>query len=112
MDKDYVDNIIFELLNKANEMHGNQVEKIWFYEGEICPSCTKRKIDAVVMGEDSALSVNAYMYHDLNTLIGYFLCSYCVTDLFAKGDKQKKLYENLEENLKAAYHKHLKFEAS
>lgn len=112
MDKEFVDNVLFELLNKANEMYGDAVEKIWFYDGELCPSCNKRNIDALVMGEESALSVNGFMYHDLNTFIGYFLCSYCVTNLFAKGDKQKNLYQNLEENLKKAYHEHLKSEAS
>ena len=112
MDKEFIDNILFELLSKGNEMYGDAVEKIWFYDGELCPSCNKRKIDALIMGEESALSLNAFMYRDLNTLIGYFLCSYCVTNLFGKGDKQKILYDQLEENLKTAYHDHLKSQAS
>lgn len=112
MDKEFVDNILFELLSKADEMYGDAVEKIWFYDDDLCPGCRKRKIDAVVMGKDSALSLNAFIYRELNTLIGYFLCSYCVTNIFAKGEKQKDLYHNLEENLKNAYHEHLKSEAS
>lgn len=112
MEKSNIEDLLFELLGKANEMYGDAVEMIWFYDGDLCPSCNKRKIDAVVMGKKSALSVNGFMYYDMNTLIGYFLCSYCVTNLFAKGDKQKDLYHNLEENLKAAYHEHLKSQSS
>ncbi|MEB2297197.1 MAG: hypothetical protein OZ930_11805 [Ignavibacteria bacterium] len=112
MDKDFVENILFELLNQCHEKYGDAVEKIWFYEDELCPSCNKRKIDAVSMGDESALSLNAFMYHDLNTLIGYFLCSYCVTDMFGKGNNQKLLYNKLEENLKTAYHEHIKSQAS
>lgn len=112
MEDNNIEAALFELLSRTNEMNGDAVEKIWFYDGELCPSCNKRKIDAVVMGEESALSLNAFMYRDLNTLIGYFLCSYCVTNLFGKGDKQKILYDKLEENLKTAYHEHIKTQAS
>jgi len=112
MENNNIEEALFQLLNTANDMYGDAVEKIWFYDGDLCPCCNKRKIDALVMGEESALSVNGFMYHDLSTLIGYFLCSYCVTNLFAKGDKQKDLYQNLEENLKKSYHEHLKSEAS
>lgn len=112
MDKEFVGNILLELLNKADEMYGDAVEKIWFYDEDLCPACRKRKIDALVMGKETALSLNAFIYRELNTLIGYFLCSYCVTNIFAKGDKQKDLYLTLEANLKNGYHDYLKSEAS
>jgi hypothetical protein len=112
VDKEYIDNILLELLSRADEIYGEAVEKIWFYDGDLCPSCMKRKIDALVIGKDPALSLNAFIYRDLNTLIGYFLCSHCATDVFAKGEKHKELYHNLEENLKTAYHIYLKSQAS
>ena len=112
MDKEYIDKILIELLAKADEIYGENVKKIWFYDEEFCPRCTKRKIDALKMGNDFALSLNGFMYREFNALIGYFLCSYCVTDVFAKGDSQNELYQNLEKNLKNAYHKHLKSQSS
>jgi len=81
-------------------MYGDAVEKIWFYDGEICPSCNKREIDTLKLGEESALSLNAYMYHELNTLIGYFLRSRCITDLLGSTVQQKSNYEKLEQNLR------------
>jgi hypothetical protein len=112
MNENNFDDALIELFVKSREMYGDKIDTFWFFDGDLCPSCNKRKIDAVVMGKESSLSVNGFMYHDMNTLIGYFLCSYCVTNLFAKGDKQKDLYHNLEENLKAAFHEHLKSQSS
>jgi hypothetical protein len=112
MDKEFIDNILLELLNKADEIYGEKVDKIWFYDGKICPFCNKREIDSLKMGEESALSLNAYMYHEMNTLIGYFLCSRCITDLLGSTVQQKSNYEKLEQNLKNAYHNHLKLSAS
>ena len=112
MDKEFIDNILLELLNKADEIYGEKVDKIWFYDGVNCPFCNKREIDALKMGEESALSLNAYMYHEMNTLIGYFLCSRCITDLLGSIVQQKSNYEKLEQNLKNAYHDHLKLSAS
>ena len=112
MEKNNIEDALFELLNRANEMYGDAVEKIWFYDGEKCPCCNKRKIDALIMGKESALSLNAFMYRDMNTLIGYFLCSRCVTDLLANTAEQKSMYKNLEQNLKDVYHDHLKSSAS
>lgn len=112
MDEDNIIDVINEFFSKTREMYGDAVEKIWFYDGETCPCCNKRKIDALNMGKESALSLNAFMYHDLNTLIGYFLCSRCVTDLLGNTAKQKSMYANLEQNLKDGYHDHLKSSAS
>lgn len=112
MDKEFIDDILLELLSRSDEIYGEAVEKIWFYEGELCPCCLKRKIDTLVIGKDPAFSLNAFIYRDMKTLIGYFLCSYCVTNLFAKDKEQNDLYKNLEENLKNAYLNHLKSQAS
>lgn len=112
MEVNYIEAALLELLKKSNEMYGDAVEKIWFYEGDICPFCQKRKIDSLKIGQDLTLSLNAFMYHDMSTLIGYFLCSQCITDLLGSTVNQKKLYEKLEQNLIAAYHEHLKSRSS
>jgi len=112
MDDNILEDMLVELFAKSKEMYGDAIENFWFYDGDNCPCCNKRKIDAVKMGKDLALSLNAFMYRDMNTLIGYLLCSYCVTDLFGNEVKQKSMYKYLEQNLKDAYHDHLKSSAS
>jgi hypothetical protein len=112
MEKNKIEAALFELLKNANERYGDEVEHIWFYDGDICPCCNKRNIDALNMGSESALSLNAYMYHELKTLIGYFLCSQCITDLLVSTVQQKSKYEKLEQKLKDVYHDHLKSSAS
>jgi len=112
MEKNNIEDILFKLLDKANEMYGDVVKKVWFYDNDFCPCCNKRNIDELKMEEVSALSLNAFMYREMSTLIGYFLCSRCVTDLFAGNPDQNDIYKNLEENLKNEYHKHLKSSAS
>jgi hypothetical protein len=95
-------------------MYGDKVETFWFYESETCACCNKRKIDKVNTGTDSALlSLNSFMYHNMNVLILYFLCSRCITDLPVIGkQKQKNMYNSIEQNLKYAYHKYLESIAS
>ena len=112
MEQNNIDNAIIELFKKADEMYGDAIESFWFYEGESCPCCKKRKIDSLSMGKNLALSLNAFMYRELNTLIGYLLCNRCITDLLGKGDRQKNMYYSLEQNLKNAYHEYLKSQAS
>lgn len=112
MEHNEIDQAVIALFKSAEEMYGEAMERFWFYEDEICPCCKKRSIDSIKMGKDLALSLNAFMYRDLNTLIAYFLCSYCVTDLLRADKAQKKKYHTLEENLKSAYHDYLKSEAS
>jgi hypothetical protein len=112
MEDNNIEAALFELLSRTNEMYGDAVEKIWFYDGELCPFCQKRKIDSLKIGEDLTLSLNAFMYRDMSTLIGYFLCSQCITDLLGSTVNQKILYDNLELKLKDAYHDHLKSQAS
>jgi hypothetical protein len=107
-----IEDALFELLTHAKENYGDKVEKIWFYDGELCPLCNKHKIDVLVMGKEAALSLNAFMYHDMRTMIGYFLCSSCITDLLGASVQQKNMYNRLEENLKNAYQDHIKSLAS
>ena len=110
--QDNIKEVIDEFFLKAKSIYGNAFETFWFYESDICPCCTKRRIDPLNMGKDLAMSLNAFMYRDLQVLIGYLLCSKCVSNLFGNEKLQKKLYQKIEQNLKQAYHKHLETLAS
>jgi hypothetical protein len=103
-----------ELFFRAQEMYGDAVESFWFHESEVCPCCSKSKIDMINTGKDSALmSLNSFIYRDMNVLIIYFLCSQCITKIpVSTGKKQKDLYNSIELNLKNAYHKYLESLAS
>lgn len=92
---------------KAKELYGDAVESFWMYENEYCPCCNKRKIDRMKAGEDLLLSLNAYLYRDMNVLIAYLLCSVCISDLLKEGKQQKKMYSKIENRLKKAYLKSL-----
>ena len=102
---------VFELFNNAQRMYGDAVENYWFYEGENCPACGK-KIDLMQFGGKSAVSLNAFIYRDLNTLIAYFLCSRCAKEILRKSKQSKIIYPKLEENLKKAYTEFIKGSAS
>ena len=93
---------IYQLFDQAKSMYGDIIENYWFYESEICPGCGS-EIDTLKFGEEDAVSLNAYMYRDLNTLIAYLLCSNCVTEIFRKSKKSKTIYPKIEENLKNSY---------
>lgn len=112
MKQNNIEEAVVGLFLKCKEMYGDAIEHFWFYDRELCPCCNKSKIDAVKMGDESALSLNGFMYWDMNALIGYLLCSRCVTDLFGNDKKQKAMYNQLEKNLKNGYHDSLKSSAS
>jgi hypothetical protein len=102
-----------QLFSHAQEMYGDAVESFWFHESEVCPCCKKNKINNLNSGKDSLMSLNSFIYRDMNVLIIYFLCIPCVTRLpVTKGQKQKDLYDSIEQNLKDAYHKYLESLAS
>lgn len=103
---------LYELFSNAEKMYGDALENYWFYESEICPCCNKNKIDLLAMGNNFALSLNGYMYRDLNTLIAYLLCSRCIVELFRKDKRSKVLYKEIEKALKQAYSEHLKSKSS
>jgi len=104
--------VINEFFSAAKAQYGDAVEKFWFYEIDTCPCCSKRKIDHVSMGKELAMSLNAFMYRDMSVLIGYLLCSHCITDLLGASKQQKIMYNRIEQNLKNAYHNYLKSLAS
>jgi hypothetical protein len=102
---------VYELFNNAKRMYGDAVENYWFCESETCPACA-RKIDTLQFGKKAAISLNAFVYRDMNTLIAYFLCSRYATEIFRKSKQSKIIYPKLEENLKKAYTEFIKGSAS
>lgn len=99
---DYQDLINFYFY-KTKELYGDAVDSFWMYEKEICPCCSKRKIDRFKLGDELLVSLNAYCYRDMRVLIGYLLCGTCITELVHEGKQQKKLYQQLENKLKKEY---------
>lgn len=93
---------IYQLFDEAKDMYGDIIENYWFYDRETCPGCGS-ELDTLKFGDEDALSLNAYMYRDLNTLIAYLLCSNCASEIFRKSKKSKTIYPKIEENLKNSY---------
>ncbi len=102
---------VYQLFDNAKKQYGDAIENYWFNDSETCPACTK-KIDTFQFGKKSAISLNAFIYRDMNTLIAYFLCSRCAKEIFKKSKQSKMIYTNLEENLKNAYTGFIKHSAS
>lgn len=102
---------VFQLFDNAKRQYGDTIENYWFNDSKLCPACNK-KIDIFRFGEKSAISLNGFIYRDLNTLIAYFLCSRCAKEIFRKSKQSKIIYPKLEENLKKAYTEFIKGSAS
>jgi hypothetical protein len=97
--KEALDSLFFNALNS----YGDVIEKFWIYESEICPCCNTRKIDTPERKNSQSMSLNSFMYRDMNVLIAYFLCSKCIFTLIKKGQKGIKEYKSIEETSKKAY---------
>ena len=104
-----------EVLNmmfiQAKSQFGDAIKSSWFYEGDLCPGCLARPIDAMKIKGKDALSINVFIYRPRAVLIGYFLCQICATYIFDEARKnpykQTPLHTDIEQNLTAAYHEHL-----
>ena len=102
---------VYALFDNAKKTYGDAVENYWFNDSENCPACSK-KIDMMEFREKSAISLNAFIYRDMDTLIAYFLCGRCAKEIFRKSKQSKIIYPKLEENLKKAYVDFIKGSAS
>ncbi|MEO8233281.1 MAG: hypothetical protein ABI638_13435 [Ignavibacteriota bacterium] len=102
---------LYQLFDNAKNQYGDAIENYWFNDSEDCPACSKR-IDAFKFGEKSALSLNAFIYRDMNTLIAYLLCGKCAKEIFRKSKQSKSIYKILEDNLKLNYTEFIKHSAS
>jgi hypothetical protein len=91
---------LYELFSNAEKKYGDALENHRFYESDICPCCIKNKIDPLTMGNKLALSLNGYIYRDLNTLIACLLCGNCIVELLRKDKRSKK---NIQETGRKLY---------
>jgi hypothetical protein len=103
--------VLSMMFKQAKAQFGDAVKSFWFYDGDLCPRCMARPIDAMKIRGKDALSINAFIYRPRGVLIGYFLCQTCATYIFDEAQKhpykQTPLHANIEQNLSAAYHNHL-----
>lgn len=100
----YFDNFIG--LMKAQ--FGDAIESVWFYDGDLCPCCLTRQIDAMDYHGERALSVNGFMYREYGVLIGYFLCPKCAEWIMAESKNgPTPLHKIIETNLSSAYRRHM-----
>jgi len=106
-----IDEILGKLYTQAKAQFGNAIKSFWFYDGDLCPACMARPIGVVKFKGKDALAINAFIYRERGVLIGYFLCGTCAKYIFKEAQKnpykQTPLHADIEQNLIAAYHKHL-----
>lgn len=99
------------MFRQAKAQFGDAIKSFWFYDGDLCPACMARPIDVMKVKGKDALSLNAFIYRPRGILIGYFLCQACATYVFDEARKnpykQTPLHTDIEQNLIAAYHRHL-----
>jgi hypothetical protein len=105
------DQLLSTLFTQANAQFGDAVKSFWFHDGDLCPACMTRPIDAMTIKGRDALSLNAFIYRPHGVLIGYFLCKTCAGFIFKEAQenpyKQTPLHTEIERNLSDAYHRHL-----
>ncbi len=106
------DKLLKVMFDQGRAQFGDAVKAFWFYEDEFCPGCAVRPIGTMkIKGEDS-VAINGFMYRQRGVLIGYFLCGTCATYIHGEAKKnpykETSLHTDIERNLIAGYHKHLK----
>ena len=105
------DQLLSTLFTQAKAQFGDAVKSFWFYDGDFCPACMARPIGVIKMKGENAVAINAFIYRERGVLIGYFLCETCANFIFKEAEKnpykQTPLHTDIEQNLTAAYHKHL-----
>jgi hypothetical protein len=106
-----IDEILGTMFAQARAQFGDAIRSFWFYDGDLCPGCMKRLIGPIKAKGKDALAINAFIYRKRGVLIGYFLCQACAKYIFAEARKnpfrQTPKHGEIEQNLTAAYHKHL-----
>jgi hypothetical protein len=104
-------NIADELLGKffaqAKAQFGDAIKSFWFYDGDLCPACTRHPIEVIKVKGEDALSLNVFIYRQRGVLIGYFLCETCARRIFRDAQKnpytQTPIHAEIERNLISAY---------
>ncbi|MBI5563822.1 MAG: hypothetical protein HY870_02930 [Chloroflexi bacterium] len=106
----YIEGMLAEMFSRARRQWGSAIKAYWFYAGEACPGCL-RSVDAMKYKGRDALSLNAFIYRERGILIGYLLCKRCAKHIFDAAKQhpyqQTPLHTTIEQNLIAAYQRHL-----
>ncbi len=101
------DELLGKLFAQAKAQFGDAVRSFWFYDGDLCPACTRRPIGVIKIKDKDAVSLNAFIYRPRGVLIGYFLCETCARRIFQDAQKnpytQTRLHAEIERNLISAY---------
>lgn len=99
-----------ELFARAKAQFGGAAKSFWFYDGDACPGC-QGEIDALNLEGQRGISLNGFIYRERGVLIGYVLCSRCAGHIFMAGrqrsGRQTPLHPIIEQNLIAAYKRHM-----
>lgn len=110
-DQAMLNELLDRFFAQAKAQFGTAVKAFWFYEGDLCPGCMAHPINKIKFKGKDALALNAFIYRPRGVLIGYFLCECCASFIFKEAQKnpykETPLHALIEQNLTAAYHKHL-----
>jgi hypothetical protein len=102
-----VNDLLEKFFLQAKAQFGNAVESSWFYDGDLCPACTRGSVGVIKVKGKDALSLNAFIYRERGVLIGYFLCEPCARRIFRDAQKkpytQTSVHAEIERNLISAY---------
>jgi len=105
------DEVMKAFFSQAKAQFGSAVKTYWFYDGDICPGCSRPTDGAMKFKGKDTLSLNAYIYRERGVLIGYLLCKTCVKTIHAAAQKnpyrQTPLHTQIEQFLNAAYLHHI-----
>lgn len=105
------DELMKAMFEHGKRQFGSAVKSFWFYDGDLCPACFQREINAMKFKGKDALAINAFIYRERGVLIGYLLCGTCAKYIHEEARKnpykQTPLHADIERNLTDAYHRHL-----
>jgi hypothetical protein len=102
-----IDAALEKFLRQARMQFGDAVKSYWFYDGKLCPACSRRPIEVFKFKAKDALSMNAFIHRERGVLIGYFLCERCAKQVFRDARinpyVQTPVHAEIERNLIAGY---------
>lgn len=107
-----IDDLMNAFFAQARAQFGSAIKTYWFYDGDICPGCSRPTDGVMKFKGKSALSLNAYIYREHGVLIGYLLCKTCAKTIHTAAQKtpyrQTPLHTQIEQFLSAAYLQHIR----
>jgi len=107
-----IDDLMNTFFAQAKAQFCSVIKSYWFYDGAICPGCSRPTDGMVKFKGKNALSLNAYIiYRERGVLIGYLLCKTCAKTIHTAAQKnsyrQPPLHTEIEQFLSASYFQHI-----